>query len=316
MKTMEGLSTYTSARSSRVTGRKTNLWRDIKINRGKYLMMAPYLVFFTFFIVIPVIASIALSFTYFNMIEQPRWIGLLNYESLFLNDDVFLIGVKNTLIFTFLTGPVSYFMALILAWFINEFRTAVRAVLTLIFYIPSISGSVFIIWAFIFSGDAYGLANGFLMKFGILREPVMWLSDPDYNLYITILVQLWLSLGAGFLAFIAGLKSIPGSLYDAGAIDGVRNRWQELVYITLPSMKPQLMFGAVMQIAATFAVSTVPMTLTGFPSTNYSTHTVVTHIIDYGTIRFEMGYGSAIATVLFLVMLLTKSIIGAILKQD
>ena len=287
----------------------------MKINGQYYLMLAPFMILFFIFTVIPVISAIGLSFTYFNMLEFPRWTGWDNYARLFLEDDIFLIGVKNTLIFAFVTGPLSYFASLLFAWFINELRPRLRALMTLIFYAPSISGSLFIIWTFIFSGDVYGLFNGWLMTFGIIDEPVQWLLNPKHTLTLIIIVQLWMSLGAGFLAFIAGLQGIDRRYYEAGAIDGIRNRWQELFFITLPLMGPQLVFGAVMQIAASFAVGRICMQLAGFPSTDYAARTVVTHITDYGTIRFEMGYASAIATVLFIVMIATNKIIRSLISR-
>ena len=162
----------------------------------------------------------------------------------------------------------------------------------------------------------HGWVNGTLMRFGILREPIQWLADGDYVLTIVIIVQLWLALGTGFLAFIAGMQGIPRSLYEAGAIDGVRNRFQEVFYITLPSMGPQLLFGAVMQISVSFAAGSMIMGLVGDPAlTNYAASTVITHIVDYGTVRFEMGYASAIATVLFVAMILTNKLVRRLLRN-
>lgn len=290
------------------------LWKKIVYYRTSYLLMLPFLIFFFLFTLLPLIISIFYSFTYFNMVQPPRWIGWLNFSRLFLDDEVFLIAVKNTLIFGLITGPISYFLCFVFAWFINELKPTIRAFATVVFYAPSIAGSVYFIWSFIFSGDQYGLVNGFLMKLGFLKEPIGWLLDPKYNLQIIILVQLWLSLGTGFLAFIAGLQSIDKSLYEAGAMDGVRNRFQELFYITVPSMYPQLLFGAVMQITASFAVSDICIALAGFPSTNYSAETVVTHIMDYGTIRFEMGYASSIAVILFVAMIVTNQIIKRLMR--
>ena len=280
-----------------------------------YLMILPYGLLFTVFTVIPVVTAIVLSFTYFNMIEFPRWTGWSNYLRLFLDDDVFLISVRNTFTFALITGPISYFACLIFAWLINELPPKLRAVMTFIFYAPSISGNLFFIWVFIFSGDAYGLINGLLLKLHFLEEPAQWLTDPRYMLTIIIIVQIWLSLGAAFLSFIAGLQGIDRNLYEAGAIDGIRNRWQELWFITLPSMGPQLMFGAVIQIGTSFAVSNVAIALAGFPSTDYATRTIVTHIMDYGTVRFEMGYASAIATVLFVTMILVNTAIRKIIAK-
>lgn len=300
---------------NRITNYLAGLWRQIKKNRDSYLLMSPYLALFTLLIVIPILGSVVLSFTYFNMLEMPEWRGWDNYVRLFLDDDVFIIAIKNTLVFGLITGPISYGLCLLFAWLINELPPKIRAFMTLVFYAPSISANVYMIWSFIFSGDAYGLVNGFLMKMGLIHEPIQWLINPDYNLKILILIQLWLSLGTSFLAFIAGLQSIDRNLYEAGAIDGMKNRWQELWYITLPAMKPQLLFGAVMQISISFAVSDLTMALAGFPSTNYSARTIVTHIVDYGTLRFEMGYASAIAVFLFITMIFCKKVIWSLLDK-
>lgn len=226
-----------------------------------------------------------------------------------------LIALKNTLLFAVITGPVSYIACFLFAWIINELSPKIRAVMTLVFYAPSISGNVFFIWLIIFSGDSYGYMNGFLMRLGVTLEPIQWLADERYVLAIVIIVQLWLSLGTSFLAFIAGLQTIDRSLVEAGTVDGIKNRWQELWYITLPSMRPQLMFGAVMQITASFAVAEISIALAGFPSVNYAAHTVVTHLMDFGTIRFEMGYASAIATVLFALMLGTNILTQKMLRK-
>ncbi|WP_183558542.1 carbohydrate ABC transporter permease [Paenibacillus endophyticus] len=288
---------------------------DIKKNKHYYILMSPYMLIFFTFTVIPVLFSLGLSFFYFNMLEFPRFVGWQNYSRLFLNDDVFMIALKNTFMFAVVTGPISYIACFIFAWIINELSPKVRAVMTLIFYAPSISGNVFFIWLIVFSGDRYGYLNGFLIKFGFLLEPIQWLTNEKYILTIVIVVQLWLSLGTSFLAFIAGLQTIDQTLIEAGAVDGIKNRWQELWFITLPSMRPQLMFGAVMQITGSLAVADIAIALAGFPSVNYSAHTIVTHLMDYGTIRFEMGYASAIATVLFGIMIGTNMVTQKLLRK-
>lgn len=287
----------------------------MKPYKQSYILMAPYFILFTLFTVLPVIASIGLSFTNFNILEPPVFTGWDNYVRLFLEDDIFVTGIKNTLLFAVITGPLSYIACFLFAWIINEFGSKLRAFLTLIFYAPSISGNVYFIWRVIFSGDRYGFFNGLLLNLGILNEPVIWLRKAEYILPILMLVQLWLSLGTGFLAFIAGLQTVDKTLYEAGAVDGVSNRWQELWYITLPSMKPQLMFGAVIQITQSFAVSDISINLAGFPSVNYAGETIVTHLIDFGSIRFEMGYASAIATILFLMMIGTNKAIQRLLRK-
>jgi multiple sugar transport system permease protein len=291
------------------------LWKEVKQNKHNYILMAPYVILFLTFTIIPVFMSLGISFTYFNLLERPRFIGLDNYVKLLLDDDVFIIALKNTLILAVVTGPVSYLLAFVFAWLINELKPKLRAFMTLIFYAPSISGNAFLIWLLIFSGDVHGYANAILMNLGFIDNPILWLKDPDYMLGVIILVQLWLSLGVSFLAFIAGLQSVDKTLYEAGAIDGIRNRWQELWYITLPSMKPQLLFGAVMQITTSLAIAEVSMQLVGFPSIQYAGHTIVTHLIDYGSTRFDLGYASAIATLLFLIMMTANIVVRSILRK-
>lgn len=295
--------------------RAPTLWERIVKNKVSYLMMTPYFILFTCFTILPVAASLFFSLTYFNMLEAPQWIGWGNYLKLLLEDDIFIIAFKNTMIFAVITGPVSYILCLLFAWIINEFKGKLRAFLTLIFYAPSISGQAYLIWSIILTGDRYGYLNGLLLQFDFIQEPVLWMKTAKYILPVLIVVQLWLSLGTGFLAFIAGLQTVDKSLYEAAAIDGIKNRWQELWFVTLPAMKPQLMFGAVMQITASFAVADISIQLAGNPSVGYSGATIVTHLLDYGGTRFEMGYASAIATVLFLLMVGTNKLVQRLLRK-
>ncbi len=283
--------------------------------RAAFILLAPFTVLFLMFTVLPIISSIALSFTYFNMVDAPKFIGIDNYVRMFADDSVFFIAVKNTLIFALITGPLGYAMSFIFAWMINDFGRGMRSFLTMLFYAPTLAGNVFFIWLFIFSGDSYGLVNSFLMKYGIILEPIQWLTDSKYSMGVVILVMLWLSLGAGFLSFIAGFQNLNRECFEAGAIDGIRNRWQELWYITVPQMAPQMMFAAVMTISSSFAVGYQCMELTGFPSTDYSTHTILLHILDVGTIRFDMGYASALAVILFGTMVLMWKIISSALSR-
>lgn len=298
-----------------IAKKQATLSYRIKRNKACYMMLAPYFILFFFFTVLPVVMSVAFSFTYYNMLEMPEFIGWKNYIKLFLEDDIFLTSLKNTLILAVITGPISYFLCLLFAWIINEFKGWLRAFLTLIFYAPSICGNAYVVWNLILSGDRYGYLNGLLMKLGILDEAIIWMKTEKYVLPMLIVVQMWLSLGTGFLSFIAGLQTVDKSLYEAAALDGVKNRWQELWYVTLPAMKPQLMFGAVMQITQSFAIADVSIQLAGNPSVNYAGATVVTHLLDYGTVRFEMGYASAIATVLFLLMVGSNMLVQKLLRR-
>jgi multiple sugar transport system permease protein len=295
--------------------KNSTLGKRMARSKVSYIMCAPYFILFFLFTVLPVLISILLSFTYFNMLEAPTFIGWDNYIKLLLDDDIFMISLKNTLILAVITGPVSYMLCLLFAWIINEFKGKLRAFLTLIFYAPSICGQAYLIWNVILTGDRYGYLNGFLLKWGIIDNAILWMKTEKYVLPILIVVQLWLSLGTGFLSFIAGLQTVDKSLYEAAAMDGVKNRWQELWYVTLPAMKPQLMFGAVMQITSSFSIADVSIALAGNPSVNYSGATIVTHLMDYGQTRFEMGYASAIAVVLFLLMVGSNKLIQRLLRR-
>ena len=260
-------------------------WKKMKLSKMCYLFLAPYAILFTAFYILPVATSIFYSFTYFNILEPPRFIGIDNYLGLILQDDIFLTGVKNTFMIAVITGPLGYILSFLFAWLINELPRWIRAITVIIFFAPSIAGNLYVIFSVFFRGDAYGYANAFLTNLGVINAPILWLTNPKYMLPICMVVILWMSLGQGFLSFVAGFQGIDTSQYEAGYMDGVKNRWQELWFITLPSMKPMLLFGAVMAITQSFGVCDVTMALCGFPSTDYAARTVVTNLYDYGNIR-------------------------------
>lgn len=289
--------------------------KSIKKNRSCYAFLAPYAIIFTLFYIVPVIISICFSFTYYNLLTPPKFIGLTNYINLILADDVFLIAVQNTFLLAVITGPLGYIMSFLFAWLIHELPRHLRSVFVLIFYAPTISGAAYMVFAVLFSGDAYGYMNAFLTNLGLIHEPKLWLTDPEYMMTVIVIVVLWMSLGSGFLSFIAGLQTVSADQYEAGYVDGIKNRWQELWYITLPNMKPMLLFGAIMAITQSFGVGDVTMALCGFPSTDYAARTVVSHLVDFGTTRFDMGYASAIATLLFLAMFFSKKAVNALLRR-
>ena len=290
-------------------------WNEIKRNKAAYFMVAPFMIIFTCFTILPVVLSAVLSLTNFNLLQIPDFVGADNYIRLFLDDDIFIIACQNTLIFAAIVGPVSYIMSFLVAWFINELSPKIRAVVTLIFYAPSISGNAYLIWKTLFSSDRYGWANAMLLEMGMIDTEIAFFEDADYVMPLCIIVALWTSLGTSFLAFIAGLQGIDKAQFEAGAVDGVRNRWQELYYITLPNMKDQLMFGAIMSITGSFGFGAVVDALCGFPSVDYAAHTIVHHLNDYGGSRFETGYASAIAVILFVIMVGANSVVKKIISK-
>ena len=288
---------------------------EMKKNKVAYLMVAPFFILFFIFTVVPVLLSVVLGFTTFNMLEWPTFVFMDNYIRLFLDDEIFLIAIKNTLIFAAITGPGSYMLSLFFAWFINELSPKVRAVVTLLFYAPSISGNVYLIWTVIFSSDQLGYANAWLIKLGMIQKPILWFSDKNYIFPLIIAVALWTSHGTSFLTMIAGFQVVDKTLYEAGAVDGVKNRWQELWFITLPTMRPQLMLSAILAITGSFGFGGVITALVGFPSPDYCAHTIMHHLEDYGSTRFEMGYASAIATILFLMMVGCNLLVNKLLRK-
>ncbi|KRE45025.1 ABC transporter permease [Paenibacillus sp. Soil522] len=290
----------------------------MKRNRVSYLFLAPFLILFTLFTIVPVVTSVVLSFTYYNILETPKFIGLSNYRLLFVDDDIFLKAIGITLKFAFITGPVGYVMAFLLAWLISQIPQKYRFFYTLCYYTPSITSAtaMSVVWLYLFAGDRKGLLNYFAAKLGIIDEPYLFLQNIHSIVPVIIIVSLWMSMGVGFLAFLAGLQNVPKDLYEAGEIDGIKYRWQQLIYITVPSVKPQLLFGAVLQVVSSLTVFDVSVQLVGLPSPLYAGHTILTHLFDYAFIKFEMGYAAAIAVVLFVMMIGLNRLIFNWLGKD
>ena len=291
------------------------IFKTIRKNKFCYLYLAPFFILFGIFVIAPVVMAIILSFTSYNLTQPPQFVGIANYTALFFSDTVFTKATVNTLTMAIVVGPFSYIGALILAWALNELSPKLRTALVFFIYAPSISGNAFIIWQLLFSGDQFGYINSLLLNWGLISEPIYFLFDTKYMMTVVIIVTMWMSMGTQFLSFVAGLQGLDHALFEAGCIDGIRNRWQELWFITLPQLKPQLMFGAVMSITGAFTVGNVGAMLCGNPSTEYAVHTLVNHMTDYATVKYEFGYACAIATLLFLVMIACNELIKLLLKN-
>lgn len=294
---------------------KTAKRRSMSENTMYGIMLIPFLSLFFLFTVLPVLSSMVLSFFDYDMVSTPLFVGLENYIRLFTGDSTFMTVFVNTLKFSVITGPLGFLLSFVLAWMINEFHPLVRTVLTFLFYAPALVGNAYFIWQIMFSGDSFGYINNFLISFGLITEPIQWFKNPEYNMTIIMVIQLWMGMGVSFLSNIAGLQNVNTELYEAGAIDGIRTRWHELWYITLPSMKDILFFSAIMQIQAVFSIGTIITTLAGYPSVNNSVDSIVSYISDVGTTRYEMGYASTISVILFLVIMLFRYVVMALLKM-
>lgn len=261
----------------------------------------PFLILFTLFTIIPVIAAIGLSFTDYDLISTFNFVGINNYRRLFLEDEVFFIALRNTFTFAVITGPIGFFASFFMAWVIDQLKF--RNIFSLAFYAPSLTSSIAmsVVWLYFFASDHYGLINYTLIRMGILSEPIAWTMDPKTILPVIMIISIWMSMGTGFLVFLAGFQNLPSEQFEAARIDGVNNRFQELIYITLPLMKPQLLFGAINSITGAFAVFDVAVAVTPLPSPSYAGHTIVAHLYDYAFIRFDMGYSAAVSVVLFVI---------------
>ncbi len=282
-----------------------------------YLFMSPFLISFFLFTIIPVVTAIVLSLTNYNMIESPEFIGLTNYRLLLMDDSEFITGLKNTLVFAFISGPLSFLGSFVMAVLINNLKKF-RNLFSLLFYAPTlVSGvAISVVWLYFFNGDRYGLINNLLIQIGVIKDPIQWTTNTSVVLWVVIIVSVWTSMGVNFLTFLAGLQNVSQDMYEAGKIDGIKNGFQELIYLTLPVMKPQLLFATINMITGAFGVFDIAVSIAGMPSPDYAAHTIVTHLYDYGFIRFEMGYASAVAVVLFLISYLAGRLFTRVLRED
>lgn len=271
-----------------------------------YLLILPYALLFLTFIMVPTLMAVCLSFTNYNAVQTPSFIGFVNYINLFTQDTVFMQYVlPNTVVYSLIVGPVGYVLSFFLAWSLSQLSKLPRTIFALIIYSPSMTSGVAmsVIWRTIFLGEERGVLNAALLQMGIITEPIVWLSDPTYIMPIVVIVALWSNMGLGFLTMLAGLLNVNPDLYEAAAIDGIRNRVQEAVYITIPSMKPQMLFSAVMTVVGAFQAGGIGVALTGSnPTPQYAAQMVANHIDDYGLIRYEMGYAAAASVVLLMMI--------------
>ena len=290
--------------------------RYIKKNAMAYLFLLPFVLLFTLFVILPVLIAIVLSLTNYNMLENPAFVGITNFKLLILDDDEFIIALKNTFVFSCISGPITFLASFFMAWIINQVK--LRNLFSLAFYAPSITSGVAIsvVWPYFFSADRYGLINNFLYNVGLISEPIKWNLDTNTILPVIIFISIWMGMGTGFLTFLAGFQTVDKEMYEAAAIDGIKNRFQELFYITFPQMKPQLLFGAINAIVGSFGVFDIAVSFAGMPSPNYAAHTLVAHLYDYAFTRFEMGYASAIAVILFAITFLLGRLVTKIFASD
>ena len=285
-------------------------------NKTGYLYLFPFLVLFVLYNLVPVISAVIMSFQNYNMLQPATWIGFANYKNLFLNDDIFILSLKNTFIFALFIGPIGYLLSFLMAWLLNGMK--LRRLFALCFYAPSICSGIAMaqVWLYLFSNDSHGLLNNILMRWNLISTPILWNQDADTIFLCVIIISIWMSMGSGFLVFMAGLQNLNQEVLEQGRVDGIHGRVQELIYLILPMMKPQLLFGAINAIVGSFGVFDVVVQFAGMPTPNYSAHTIAAHLYDYAFNRFQMGYASAVAVVLFLMTFLLGRLCMRLLRSD
>lgn len=281
----------------------------IKKTADKYshwVLLSPFLICFLLFIILPLVCGFFLSFTQYDTIQTPKFVGLKNYATIFTKDREFMQHVlPNTIVYALIVGPGGYILSFLLAWLLSQLTKWPRTILTILIYSPSVMGTTCqkVIWGVIFSGDRVGYLNSLLLSLKVIDQPILWLTSASYLLPIMILVGLWSSMGVGFLALVSGIMNVDAELYEAAAIDGVRKRWQEILYITIPAIKPQMLFSAVMALVNTFNSPGMGVTLSGTnPTPGYAGQLIVNHMDDYGFQRYEMGYAAALSVVLLVIV--------------
>ena len=269
-----------------------------------YLCISPWLIGFLVFVAGPMIASLVLSFTRWDMLSPPEWVGMKNYVHMFTADPDFWQSLKVTAVYTVFSVPLRLLTALFLAILLNEATRGVGIFRTA-FYLPSIVASVAaaVLWSWILN-PKFGPVNGALRLFGI-KGP-SWFSDPRYALWGLVIMSTW-GVGGEMLIFLAGLKSIPQQLYEAAEIDGA-GRWVRFTRVTLPMLSPTIFFNFVMSMIGSFqtfdsayVISTARAGTIGGPMN--STLFYMLHLYRNAFGWQKMGYASALAWVLFLIIL-------------
>lgn len=271
-----------------------------------WVMLIAYLLLFFAFILLPILLAVGLSFTNFDSVKIESFEGLRNYIRAFTQDTIFMQKIlPNTILYALIVGPGGYILSFVVAWILSQLTKTARTILAVVLYIPSLISGVTVstIWAVTFAGDRTGYLNNILIQMGIINEPITWLQSSEYLMPIMIFVALWSSMGIGFLSMLSGILNVDREQYEAGLIDGISNRVQEVVYITIPNAKSQMLFGAVMAVVNTFNTTGLGVALSGSnPTPQYAGSLIVNHIDDIGFIRYEMGYAAALSVLLLVIV--------------
>jgi multiple sugar transport system permease protein len=311
MKTSEQIQTVYIG-TGKVSSKLRFTLQEMKKNKLAYLFIAPFFICFFVFILLPVLSASLFAFTYFNSLEMPKFVGLHNFVVM-ITQDITLMKyvIPNTIKFAVFVGPVGYVLQFLVAWLILNIPRRLRPLYTMAIYTPSIAGGIMmsVVWVVAFSGDKYGYLNLLLIKIGAITAPIDWTQHEKYLMALMIFVTLWGSMGVGFLSLQAGMLNTDPQLYEAGKIDGIRNKLQEIWYITIPGMKPQMLFSAVMGIVGALKAGAIGVQLSRMnPTPKYAGQLLQNHIEDYGFMRYQLGYATALSLVMLILMLVINRV--------
>jgi multiple sugar transport system permease protein len=294
-----GVQTVNSAKGTNSRSR-----RRLHENLIGYLFFSPWLLGLLLFNVIPIILAVYYSFTAYTVLQPPQWIGLGNYEEMFMVDELFWKALYNTTYYAVFSVPISLFFAIFLAVLLN-FKVPGQSFFRATFFLPSIVPAVAasVVWAWMLHPE-YGLINDLLGRLGLPGPP--WLTSEVWSKPAFILMSLW-GIGPTTIIFLAGLQDIPQHLYEAAEIDGA-NSWQRLWNVTLPLLTPTIFFNLVIGLIGAFQVFTQAFIISaGGPL--WSTLFYVLYLYNQGFEYFNMGYASAMAIVLFVIILILTAIV-------
>ena len=284
-----------------------------------FWLQLPFIVLFLLFIIIPTVVAFVLSFTDFNSIQSPNWVGAENYINILTNDDVFAgHALPNTIKFAIIVGVFGYILSFVLAWILAQVPRVPRTIMAAMLYLPSMTGPTMMqnVWQIIFAGDKVGYLNALLLKLDIIQTPIIWLSDSNYIMTIMIVVSLWSCMGIGFLSMLAGILNVNRELYEAAHIDGVSNRLQEVIYVTIPAIKPHMMFGAIMSLVIAFQNANIGGLLSGAnPTPGYGGQLLITHADEHAFVRYEMGYSAAISVIVLIIIWVISQLSKKVFKD-
>lgn len=281
--------------------RKRGFWEELNRQKLSFLFISPALILFLVFVIIPIFTSLYWSFTEYNVLQPPRWVGWQNYQEILFQDTRFWKAIANTVLYVVVVVPVGIVISLALALAIDQ-DIKMRNFFRTIFFIPAVTSviAISVIWKWLFAGEKYGLINHFLIQIGL--QPINWLVSPAWLLPAIMIMSVWAGAGYNMILFLAGLQTIPTSFYEAAEIDGA-STWNKFWYITLPLLRPTMLFVGIMSVIASFQVFDQVYIMTGgqggLGGVLDSALTVVAYLYDTGFQKFKMGYASALAYLVF-----------------